>query len=439
VKIVETSEIIVAEPYKEVGSMSEFEEIRDQMMGKAYHRIMRVSSLPNPVFQCEGREIVSFSTNNYLGLATSKRLTKCARLGLEKYGVGNCESRLLGGDMDIYRNLEDKLARLKQKETAVLFATGFLTNLGVLSALTNLPKFARIYGYKPRKHYKYVYFTDESNHISIREGIRMSRVDKSTYRHLDMNNLEDKLKASTAEMKIIVSDGVFSMDGDIVPLPDMLGLAERYDAFVYIDDAHATGVLGSTGGGTTQHFAVCSPRLICMGTLSKAYGAIGGFVATNKYLGDMIRLTCTAYGFTSTLPPDQVCAVSEAMDIVLDEPQRLQRLWENQRYFVVEMDKLGYTLVSRSTCIVPVLIGNEPLCEWFSDRLEERGFHVDSILFPGVPKGQARLRFVMNANHTRKQIDELLGALGELRDMSASGGSADKSLPVTAAIPGTLM
>jgi glycine C-acetyltransferase len=430
--------IIIGTP-KEGGSVNEFEEIRDQMLGKAYHRIICVSSLPTPVFQCEGREIVSFSTNNYLGLATSSRLIKSARRGLEKYGVANCESRLLGGDMDIYRNLEDKLARLKQKETAVLFATGFLTNLGVLSALTNLPKIGRIYGYQPKKHYKYVYFTDEFNHISIREGIRMSGANKLTYRHLDMNNLEDKLKASTAEMKIIVSDGVFSMDGDIVPLPDMLGLAERYDAFVYIDDAHATGILGATGGGTTEHFNVCSPRLICMGTLSKAYGAIGGFVATEKYMGDMIRLTCTAYGFTSTLPPDQACAVSEAMDIVLDEPQRLQRLWENQRYFVVEMDRLRYTLVSRSTCIVPVLIGNEPLCEWFSERLEERGFHVDSVLFPGVPKGQARLRFVMNANHTRKQIDELLGVLGELRNTSPSKTSGDESVPTATAILGTPM
>lgn len=416
------SVMIVTRTHKKIGSMSEFDDIREQMLGKAYHRIIRVSSLPNPVFQCEGREIVSFSTNNYLGLATSRRLIESARRGLEKYGVGNCESRLLGGDMDIYWDLEDKLARLKRKETAVLFATGFLTNLGVLSALTNLPKIARIYGYLPRKHYKYVYFTDEFNHISIREGIRMSGAGKLTYRHLDMNNLENKLKASTAEMKIIVSDGVFSMDGDIVPLPDMMGLAERYDAFVYIDDAHATGVLGATGGGTTEHFDVCSPRLICMGTLSKAYGAIGGFVATEKYLGDMIRLTCTAYGFTSTLPPNQACAVSEAMDIVLGEPQRKQRLWENQRYFVAEMDKLGYTLVSRSTCIVPVLIGYEPLCEWFSERLEERGFYVDSVLFPAVPQGQARLRFIMNANHTRKQIDELLGVLGDLRDTSPSTG-----------------
>ena len=201
----------------------------------------------------------------------------------------------------------------------------------------------------------------------------------------------------------------------IADLPGLLALAERYDAMVYVDDAHGTGVLGQNGEGTSEHFGVKSARLIQMGTLSKAYGAIGGFIATDATLGQIIRLSCSAYGFTSTLPPDQAYAVCEAMDAVLDEPQRRQRLWENQRYFVAEIDKLGYPLVSRQTCIVPVLLGAEDRCEQVSAALFERGFHVDSVIFPAVPRNQGRLRFIMNANHTREQLDGLLAALQDLK------------------------
>ncbi len=395
--------------------MNEFEEIRDQMLGRTYHRIVTVDSLPSPTFHMEGRQVVSFSTNNYLGLATSERLIDAARRGLERYGVGNCESRLLGGNLEIYEHLEAKLAALKQKESAVLFATGFLTNMGVLTALVSLSKIARIYGYRPRQHYKYVYFSDEFNHISIREGIRMSGASRVSYRHCDMANLEEKLRACGADMKIIVSDGVFSQDGDILPLPDMLQLADKYDALVYIDDAHATGILGDHGGGTTDYFNLNSPRLICMGTLSKAYGAIGGFVATEKYLADMLRYACSAYGFTSTLPPDQAMAVSEAMDAVVDEPWRRDRLWENQRRLLAGFDGLGCQVTCRDTCILPVLVGDEAMCERHAAKLGECGFHVDSVVFPAVPRGAARLRFMANTNHTPEQIQAFIDAMGQLR------------------------
>ena len=396
-------------------AVQEFKDISEQMSVNAFHRIIGVSSLPDPVFRSEGKEFVSFSSNNYLSLATSKRLITAAKNALEAYGVGNCESRLLGGDLEVYRTLEAKLAKMKKKEDAILFATGYLTNVGVLAALVNSSKFARIYGYRPKKNYKYQYFTDEFNHTSIREGIRASGADKVTYRHRDMNHLEDKLKTSDADVKIIVSDGVFSQDGDIVPLPQMMQLAERYGAIAYIDDAHGTGVLGATGGGTTEHFGISHPQIICMGTLSKAYGSIGGFVAGDKYLIDILRFTSTAYGFTCPPPPDQAAAVCEAMDIVLDEPERRQNMWANQKYFISEIDKLGFEVMARETCIVPVIIGDEELCERYSQVLNERGFHVDSILFPAVPRGQGRLRFMMNANHTRTQIDNLLNVMKEIK------------------------
>jgi glycine C-acetyltransferase len=377
-------------------------------------RFSSVDSLPEPTFTRDGRRLVSFSTNNYLGLATSPRLIQAAQYGLEKYGVGNCESRLLGGDLAIYRHLEAKLAALKVKDSAMLFATGYLTNLGVLSTLPTSAVTARFYGFRSRRRYRYAYFTDELNHISIREGIRMSGVEKAAYRHCDMNHLESQLKNSDATTKIIVTDGVFSQDGDIAPLPEILDLADRYDAMVYVDDAHGTGILGPTGAGTTEYFGVESPRLICMGTLSKAYGAIGGFIAAECWVVEVLRLTCSAYGFTSTLPPDQAFAVSEAIDMVRDEPERRERLWVNQRYFIQAMDDLGFRLLSRATPIVPVWIGDETDCLQVSQRLDEAGFHVDAIVFPAVPRNQSRLRFSMNSNHTKRQIDRLVGVMAEL-------------------------
>src|SRR6185312_3021149 len=202
------------------------------------------------------------------------------------YGVANCESRLLGGNLEIYERLEARLAEIKHKDAALLFATGYLTNLSVLPVLVKSSNLARAFGYLPATAWKHAYFTDEFNHLSIREGIRASGAPTFAYRHLDMDDLERKLCASPAHIKIIVTDGVFSQHGDIAPLPDMLALAERYDAVVYIDDAHGTGVLGPTGAGTSEHFGIDSPRIIQMGTLSKAYGCIGGFVATEPFLAE---------------------------------------------------------------------------------------------------------------------------------------------------------
>jgi glycine C-acetyltransferase len=397
--------------------LKEFEEIALWMESQSvHHEIPIASTLPDPTFISEGRQYVSFSTNNYLGLATSKRLIDKAREGLDKYGVANCESRLLGGDLDIYRVLEAKLADLKHKESAVLFATGYLTNLGVLSSLVKSPQLARLYGFKPQRHYSYTYFTDVYNHISIREGIRMSGAKSVSYKHNDLDHLESKLKASVDQLKIIISDGVFSQDGDIAPLPGLIELAERYDATVYIDDAHGTGVLGEHGGGISEHFNAYSPRLIQMGTLSKAYGAIGGFIATESYIAEILKRSCSAFGFTSTLPPDQVYAVSEAIDMSRDEPERRQRLWDNQRYFVSKVENLGYHLISKETPIIPMLIGDERECDRFCQVLKAEGFHVDSVKFPAVGLQQSRLRFIMNANHTRAQIDRLVDVLALLAE-----------------------
>ena len=369
------------------------------------------STLPDPTFVSEGRTFVSFSTNNYLALATSARLKARAREALDRYGVGNCESRLLGGDLELYDRLEARLAEVKRKDAALLFATGYLTNLSVLPTLVKTSHLARAFGFTPTTNWKHAFFTDEFNHLSIREGIRTSGAPSFAFKHLDMNDLEDKLRASPAQIKIIVSDGVFSQHGDIVPLPEVMALAEQYDAVVYIDDAHGTGILGATGAGTAEHFGIDSPRIIHMGTLSKAYGCIGGFVATESYIAQILRFGCSAFGFTSTLPPDQAAAVLEAIDMVTDEPERRARLWENQRHFVSRLVARGLAPLTTATPIVPVHVGKEDECVRIASGLRDAGFHVDPIVFPAIGVGQSRLRFMMNAHHTAAQIDGVIDAL----------------------------
>jgi 8-amino-7-oxononanoate synthase len=371
-------------------------------------------TLPDPTFRSDGRTLISFSTNNYLALATSPRMKARARAAVDRYGVGNCESRLLGGNLELYERLEARLAQVKRKESALLFATGYLANLSVLPVLVKASSLARAFGYTPSRNWKHAYFTDEFNHLSIREGIRGSGAPTFAFRHLDLNDLDEKLGRSEAHVKIIVTDGVFSQHGDVVPLPEMLTLAERHDAVIYIDDAHGTGVLGPTGAGTAEHFGVESPRLIQMGTLSKAYGCIGGFIATESYIADILRIGCSAYGFTSTLPPDQAEAVLEAIDIVRDEPERRRRLWENQRHFVSRLNAHGLTPLSTATPIVPVHVGAESECLRVAGGMRECGFHVDAIMFPAIAPGQSRLRFIMNAHHSVEQIDAAVDVLARL-------------------------
>jgi glycine C-acetyltransferase len=397
--------------------MHDLSDIADWLQHHPIHHNSSVhSTLPDPVFVTRGESVVSFSTNNYLALANHPRLVVAAKQGLDRYGVGNCESRLLGGDLEVYRTLEARLGALKHKSDAVLFVTGYMANIGVLSSIVKAATLARLHGFRAKRRHKYAYYSDEFNHISIREGIQMSGALRYNYRHCDMNHLESLLQAGAGEgtTPIIVSDGVFSMEGTIAPLPELVALAERYGALLYIDDAHATGILGANGGGTSEHFNCYSPCIMQMGTLSKALGSIGGFVAVERDVADVIRLTSSAYGFTCPPPPDQAAALLAALDLLEEEPQRRQRLWDNQRYFIERMAPLGYTIMSTATPIVPVLIGDAETCQRYAIALRKEGIHVDAIQFPAAPVGQARLRFMMNAGHSRAQIDHLVGVMAQL-------------------------
>jgi 8-amino-7-oxononanoate synthase len=378
-----------------------------------------VDSLPTPTFTVKNTQQVSFSTNNYLGIANSPRMKAAAIRGIEAYGVGNSDSRLLGGNLALYGELERKIARSNGKSHAILFATGYLTNIGVLSTLPRATQIARVYGFSASRDYSYAYFSDEYNHISIREGMRLSGARRYSYRHRDLDHLEKLLRQSDATSKIIVTDGVFSQDGDIAPIPDLLHLAERFDAMLYVDDAHGTGVLGPSGGGILDHFSATSERLIYMATLSKAYGSIGGYVASHALITEILRMSCPAYGFTATLPPDQAMVISTAIDVVRDEPERRQRLWDNQRYFVKRMADLSFRLVSTETPIVPIWLGDEDRTQQLALAIRAEGIHVDSIRFPAVPIKSARLRVQLNAGHRREHIDHLVDVLERHQHLAA--------------------
>jgi 8-amino-7-oxononanoate synthase len=391
--------------------MNEYVELADWFGWRAPHEPVVVDSLPTPTFMVKDRQQITFSTNNYLGISTSPRMKAAAIRGIEAHGVGNSDSRLLGGNLALYGELERKIAHTNGKSHAILFATGYLANLGVLSTLPRATQIARAFGFTTSREYSYEYFSDEYNHISIREGMRLSGARRYSYHHLDLDHLEKLLRKSTATSKIIVTDGVFSQDGDIAPIPDLLRLAERWDAMIYVDDAHGTGVLGASGGGVLEHFKAASERLIYMGTLSKAFGSIGGYIAAHGLITEVLRMSCPAYGFTATLPPDQAMVISTAIDVVHDEPERRQRLWDNQRYFVKRMADLNYKLVSTETPIVPVWLGDEAKTKQLALAIREEGIHVDAITFPAVPIKSARLRIQLNAGHRSQDIDHLVEVL----------------------------
>jgi glycine C-acetyltransferase len=373
--------------------VNEFVELANWFGWQTPHVPLVVDSLPSPAFKVKDQSQVSFSTNNYLGIATSPRTKAAALRGVELYGVGNSDSRLLGGNLGLYGDLERKIARSNGKSHAILFATGYLTNLGALSTLPRAPQIARAVGFTPSREYTYAYFSDEYNHISIREGMALSGARRYSYRHRDLDHLEKLLRQSSDTSKIIVTDGVFSQDGDIAPIPELLRLAERWDALLYVDDCHGAGVLGASA------------------TFSKAYGSIGGYIAANGLIIEILRMSSAAYGFTATLPPDQAMIISTAIDIVRDEPERRQRLWDNQRYFVARMAELNYRLVATETPIVPIWLGADDRAEKLALAIRAEGIHVDAIRFPAVPLNSARLRIQMNAGHCREDIDHLLDIL----------------------------
>ncbi|MED0676343.1 8-amino-7-oxononanoate synthase [Aneurinibacillus thermoaerophilus] len=334
-----------------------------------------------------------FSSNNYLGLARDERLKKAAIQAIETYGTGSGGARLTTGNFLLHERLEASLASFKQKESAIVFSSGYLANLGVISALMGPGD---------------VIFSDELNHASIIDGCRLSKARIVVYRHADMDDLRNKIRSAQETKKFIVTDGVFSMDGDIAPLPDIVEVAQTHGAWVMVDDAHATGVLGETGAGTAEYFGVSDRIQLLMGTLSKSVGAEGGYVAASRTVVDYLRNHARSFIFQTSLSPGVVASALEGIRIIREESERRRRLLKNARLLRDGLTKLGFTLVEGITPIVAVMIGEAEKAVRFSARLEEEGVFAPAIRPPTVPQGSSRIRVTLMATHTQSEIDQVL-------------------------------
>ncbi len=350
-----------------------------------------------------GKRVINLSSNNYLGFANHPRLKKAAIDAVEKYGVGAGAVRTIIGNMDIHEEMETLLAKFKREEAVMTFQSGFNCNAGTIQAVTEKGD---------------LIVSDELNHASIIDGSRLSRADKTVYKHSDMNHLEQVLKENRDKYRnvLIITDGVFSMDGDIAPLPDIVNLAEKYNAMTYVDDAHGSGVLGESGRGTVDHFGLHGRVDFTIGTLSKAIGVIGGYVAGSETMRDWLSHRGRPLLFSTSLPPAAVGSIIEAVNLLMSTTEYTDRLWDNAKYFKAKMSQLGFNIGNSQTPITPVIIGEESKTMEFSKKLFENGVFVSGIVFPTVPKGTGRCRVMVTAGHTKEQLDravEIFKKVGE--------------------------
>ena len=361
-----------------------------------YRRLRAVESAQDAAIILEGQEVLLFSSNNYLGLANHPALKRAAQEAIERYGCGSGASRLISGSMAVHHELENRLAALKKTEAALVFPTGYHANIGVLSALMGPDD---------------TILSDSLNHASIIDGCRLSRADTRVYRHADTEHLGELLKACPATgQRLIVTDSVFSMDGDLAPLTEIIALARQYDAWVMVDEAHATGVFGSHGGGLVEELGLTEEVDIQMGTLGKALGCVGAFVAGSHELIDWLVNRARSFIYTTAIPPAVAASVLAALDIVEQEPERRQRLWANTRVLADGLRSLGYTLGTTRSQILPVIIGEA--CETMSvaAAILQRGVFAHGIRPPTVPEGTSRIRVTPMATHTQDHLSRTLDA-----------------------------
>ncbi|RFU67851.1 glycine C-acetyltransferase [Bacillus sp. V59.32b] len=380
--------------------MKGFEYLQDELdsMKKAgtFRKLVPLESEQGSKVVINGKEVIQLSSNNYLGLTSHPRLRKAALEAVEKYGAGTGSVRTIAGTLTMHNQLEKKLATFKHTEASLVFQSGFTTNQGVLSAILS-----------PED----VVISDELNHASIIDGIRLTKAGRRVYKHVDMSSLEKALKETQNYRKrLIVTDGVFSMDGNIAPLLEIVELAEEYDALVMVDDAHASGVLGKNGRGTINHFGLDGRVHIQVGTLSKAIGVLGGYVASSQTLIDYLIHKGRPFLFSTSHPPAVTMACSEAIDVLIEEPELIDKLWENTRFLKKGLQELGFNTGKSDTPITPVIIGDEALSHQFSDKLLEHGVFAQGIAFPTVAKGLARVRTIVTAQHSKEELQQALDA-----------------------------
>lgn len=345
-----------------------------------------------------GRRLIMAGSNNYLGLTNHPKVKEAAIKAVEKYGSGCAGSRFLNGNLDIHEKLEKKLADFFHKEAAVVFATGYQTNLGTISALVGRNDEVIL---------------DKFDHASIIDGSRLSFGKVKKFRHNDMRDLDRVLtNAPDNGGKLIVVDGVFSMEGDITPLPEVVALAKKHGARVMVDDAHAVGVLGEGGRGTAEHFHMEDEVDVIMGTYSKSLAAIGGFIVASKEVVNYVRHLARSLIFSASLAPPLVAAVSAALDIIQNEPERRERLWHNTHKMLKGFKELGFDTGSSTTPIIPIIIGDQIKTLKMCGLLQEYGIFVNPTVSPAVPRGRELLRTSYMATHTEEQLDKILDAFG---------------------------
>ncbi len=378
----------------------QIQELKDQ----GVYRKLPINYGPcTNVIELNHKEVVNLSSNNYLGLATHERVKKASIEAVKKYGVGTGSVRTIVGNQDILEELEVLLAKFKREEAVTCFQSGLNCNIGTIQAIVNRGD---------------LIVSDELNHASIIDGVRLSRADKAVFKHSDMEDLERVLKEKRKDYNtvLIITDGVFSMDGDLAKLPEIVKLAKKYDCLTYVDDAHGSGVLGEGGRGTVDHYGLHGQVDFIIGTLSKAIGVIGGYVASKANVKEWLLHRARPLLFSTALPPAAIGAIIESVKILMESTEYTDRLWDNARYFKEGLKKLGFNTGHSETPITPVMIGEEAKTMKFSKALLAEGVFVSGIVFPTVPKGTGRLRCMISAAHTKKDLDfaiEVFGRVGK--------------------------
>ncbi|MDZ4797201.1 MAG: glycine C-acetyltransferase [Bryobacteraceae bacterium] len=358
----------------------------------SYFRLRELQTACEPVSRIDGREVINLASNNYLGLANHPNLVKAAVEATEKYGAGSGAVRTISGTMSLHLELERRIAAFKNVEACVVFQSGFAANAGTVSAILT-----------PDDHI----ISDALNHASIIDGCRLSKAKIHVFSHKDIGGAEEKLYAlrDRPERKLLITDGVFSMDGDIGPLPALVALAEKYGATMMIDDAHSSGVLGRNGRGTVDHFGLHGRVDIQVGTLSKAVGVLGGYVCGTRDFIDFLYHRARPFLFSTSHPPAVPASCLAAFDILENEPDRVERLWSNTRRFQSGLRASGLSTGDTETPITPVMVGDTAAAFEYSRRLFEAGVYATGIGYPTVPQGKARVRAIVTSEHTPQQLD----------------------------------
>jgi len=368
------------------------EEIENLKKEGLYIIIRTIESPQGAWIVVDGKKVLNLCSNNYLGFANHPVLREKAKEAIEKYGVGPAAVRTIAGTMALHNELEKKLAEFKGAEATISFQSGFNANLATIPALVGRED---------------AIFSDELNHASIIDGSRLSRATIIRYNHNDPADLEKKLKEEGGKFrrKLVVTDGVFSMDGDIAPLPEIAEIAQKYDAIMMVDDAHGEGVLGRGGRGIVDHFGLHGKVDIEVGTLSKAFGVVGGYVAGSKEMIEYLKQKARPFLFSSAVTPPDVAASIAAVDILTESDELVKKLWDNARYFKENMKKLGFDTGKSQTPITPVMLGEATVAQEFSKRLFDEGIFAQAIGYPTVPKGKARIRVMISATHSKEDLD----------------------------------